>query len=104
MSTGNRRDELPGTGVPCSFKMMLRMTCIRPAKEMKMMGVRSWQTLVPMARDCNVRSLRNCETKRNENSCAHAKNVSLFFQGYIGMHNCVVNLPTATQSDRHSSY
>ena len=32
-----------------------------PAKRMKMIGVKSWQRLVPMARDCSVRSFRNCQ-------------------------------------------
>ena len=33
---------------------------MRPAKEMKIMGVSSWKTFVAMALDCRVRSLRNC--------------------------------------------
>ena len=60
MSMGKGMDAVPGTGVPCFLRMRFRIICMSPAKEMKIIGVNSWQILVAMALDCRVRSFRNC--------------------------------------------
>ena len=41
MSTGNGTAAVPGTGVPCSLKITLRMICMIPVNVMKIIGVRS---------------------------------------------------------------
>ena len=57
--TGGRGTSFPGTGLLWSERILLTMTCIRPTKRTKIMGVRNWHRFVCHDLHCSVRSFKN---------------------------------------------